>query len=100
METNELPKTVSNTLYIVKSEYGGPMITVCDMSEYGYVTLGTHEITLDVPQISQTDLVLKQVDVLKTEKQRLQAETQVKLNALDEKIQKLLAITYQPQAAQ
>ena len=87
---NELPKTVTEQLYISQSQWGDVSITACDMTEHGYITLGTETITLDVPQ----DININQIkiDNLKEQKQKLLAETEVKLNTLEEDIQKLLCI--------
>ena len=86
----ELPKTVTAKFFISQDQYGNVLLLASDMSNYGCITLGTKTITLDVPQ----DININQIkiDNLKEQKQKLLAETEVKLNTLEEDIQKLLCI--------
>ena len=90
MNMNELPKTVTAELFISQNQWGNVSVFVSDMSQHGCITLGTKTITVDIPQ----DININQlkIDNLKEQKQKLLAETEVKLNTLEEDIQKLLCI--------
>jgi len=88
---NNLPKTVSTTLYISLCNVTDCVLVFSsDMSEYGYTVLGTKKITLDVPQ--DVDINGAKIDNLKQQKKKLLAETEVKVNAIEDDIQKLLCI--------
>ena len=61
-----------------------------DMSEYGYTKVADIEVEFDAPP----EEVLREgtIKAYRAEQQRLRAEMQLKLNAIEESIQKLLAI--------
>ena len=87
---NELPKTVTIEIFIAQDQCGNVVPLASDMSQFGYITLAKKSVTVDVPQ----DININQIkiDNLKEQKQKLLAETEVKLNTLEEDIQKLLCI--------
>lgn len=63
----------------------------CNMEGYGYIQVGEEqEITIEVPD--NFNPIPKQIEALKNEQTRIQAEAQVKVMALNEKIIKLLFI--------
>lgn len=64
-----------------------------DMTKVGWTRVGDAEITLLLRD--DREIVANMVSTLKAEKQRLQADTQVALNKIDERIQSLLALTAQ-----
>jgi len=63
----------------------------------GYIQIGTAEIRVTID--SQEDIVSRQISTLQEAKKRIQAETQQKLNAIDEQIGKLQCLEYRPEAA-
>lgn len=87
-----MTKQVTMTMYAHKAdgavgrEYD---IYHCDMSEYGYICLGTVEVTFTAPT---TDPVAAEVDSIDKAMQSVRAEMQSKLNALQERRDNLLAI--------
>lgn len=92
MDTNKLPDTITQTLYIVLPPYSEkPMILTSDMAEYGYAVLGTEEITLAVPQI---DPRAQFIDALEKKAESIKAETQVKLNRISDEIRRLQALEH------
>lgn len=73
-------------------------ISTCDMSEYGPERVLLKIVEVEIPDASEPsrDLIVKhRLATLQKEKQELQAETQIKLNNIEDKIRQLSAITYQ-----
>ena len=62
----------------------------CDMSGYGHIPINEQEITFEVPD--DFNPVPLQINALKEAQAKVRAEAESKIVALDEKIQKLLAI--------
>ena len=62
----------------------------CDMSDYGEVPIGQQDITIEIPD--DFNPVPLQINALKEAQAKVRAEAESKIVALDEKIQKLLAI--------
>jgi len=88
-------KTQSIYLYLVTSKNLDPYLTVSEMDlscSDDYHLLATKEIKFIVPEMTQAAVVQIQVGALKKEKQKIQAETQIELEKIDESIQKLMAI--------
>lgn len=93
-----LPETATLTLALHTAKYGDVTEILAfanDMSEFGYTYLGDVTVTVPVPQV---DVRQRMVESLREEKQRLLAETQVKVNQIDERIQSLLAIEHKTEA--
>ena len=90
----KLPKSVTQTMYAHLSTYREEVeLFSCDMSEYGNVLLGPVEITFDVPQV---DVVAAQLGALEKSKAAVVQEYETKLHQIDEQIQNLRALSYQP----
>ena len=88
-----LPERAETTLYFHADM--AEHVTVLTWEDDGSIwgpCIGETTLELDVPRISRAEIVKKQVSRLEQEKQELRARTQVGLNELDEKIQKLLAL--------
>ena len=66
----------------------------CDMSEYGYFLVEKKQITVeaDIPDDFNIDAI--EIDALKKEKTRIQAEAQNKLTKIEERIQSLLCLEH------
>lgn len=91
----ELPKEFKGTIYF----YYWPSLDRIVAYEHesddkDFILLGTKEVEAEF-NVSHDDAVSQIVSNLKQEKTRIQAETQGKLNQIDEQINNLLAITYQ-----
>ncbi len=65
-----------------------------DMSEHGYVVIGKGFCEVDL--IPHAEIVAKQIETLQGVKEKVMAEAHHKVIQIDEKIQRLLAITHQP----
>ena len=91
----KLPKTVSATLHVILSDFGEVMISTGDMTEYGYTTLATHDITLDVPQDDPTP---KFIEALEAKAARIDAEARESVRVINAQIQELRCIEYKPES--
>jgi hypothetical protein len=67
-----------------------------DMTKHGWVVVG--EATINVKLIDQKSMMENKIDALKAERNKAVADHVVLINGLDDKIQQLLAITYNPDA--
>ena len=65
-----------------------------DMRESGWTYVGNATITVDMI-LSPNDLVASKIETLKSQQARLRVEAQEKCNLLEDKIQNLLAITFE-----
>lgn len=64
-----------------------------DLSEYGWIEVGTAIITATL--LENDEVNAKQVENLKAQIQEIQADAQKKVRVLEDRIQSLLAITYE-----
>ena len=91
---NTLPKTATVELIAHLNKYSDSVdLFGCDMSEYGHVVLGPVTVTFDVPQV---DVVSSQISSLEKVKAKVVEEYEIKLHDIDEKLQNLRALSYQP----
>jgi hypothetical protein len=67
-----------------------------DMSDYGWFPLGPVDINLE--DLNMDDLRRAAVDEIKKDEKKEMAEHEVRMQKFEERIQKLLAIAYQPEA--
>ena len=88
----KLPETYTQNFYLTVMPSGNlSLLTwrVADDDKDGYVCLGKHEITVNVPQ---EDPTMKIVACLKAAISSVRAEAEITSQALEDKIQKLLAL--------
>lgn len=64
-----------------------------DMREYGWLCVGEAEITLRI-NVTEEDLALSMCDTLRQQIQKVRAESKKQIDDLQERINKLLALTY------
>lgn len=64
-----------------------------DMSDYGWIEVGTANIDATIDDT--VDVTQKQVERLREQIKTVQAAAQEKVNALEDRIKSLLAITYE-----
>ena len=102
----DIPEQLQRTLYVVygTGKYNKGQINIQEYKPNSNVTgfegmlLKEFEVEIDLPKLS-TDMVVKeQVNSLKKEKENLMAEHHMKIQKIDDEINQLLAITYQPTA--
>ncbi|WJV61093.1 hypothetical protein PCO87_14320 [Pectobacteriaceae bacterium C52] len=85
------------TLYIHNAQYTGKtLVSSCDMSHYGHTLIGTHTVTVPIPQMSNSELTSRQIATLKNQQQKIIADAQVKASQLEDQIRHLLCIEHQP----
>lgn len=91
-------KTITKKFYITLIVLNNSIAIVeCDISHNpDYVTLGTKEITFDIPEVSETQIKLDIIKNLQTAKEKLLVEHFMELKEVDDKIQNLLSIDYVP----
>jgi hypothetical protein len=65
-----------------------------DMTGSGWTRIGEAQVHITLK--STDEILLSKVDALKAQKTKLQAETQEEITRIDEQIQNLLAISYEP----
>lgn len=94
MTANTLPETIKVKIYIQVSLYSDePQAFTCDMSDHGYIPLGTDEVIVTVPQ---TDRVLAEIEMLEKTADKIKADTHAKVKTIEDRIQSLKALEYKP----
>ncbi len=89
----ELPKTLTSTMTLNLSPRGDVHLFNHHMEgQEGWVTLGTVEVTVDVPQISDAEITNKKIDYLRSGRKEVVEEFTTKLANIDEQLNELLAI--------
>lgn len=94
MTANTLPETIMVKIYIQVSPHTDePQAFTSDMSEYGYIPLGTDEVIVAVPQ---TDRVLAEIEMLEKAADKIKADTHAQVKTIEDRIQSLKALEYKP----
>ena len=75
-------------------EFSNLHITDSDMTECGWVRVGTASVTVDL--LSDADKLTNQLALLNEAERRVKADAQSKLNEIEGQRQRLLAIEYKP----
>lgn len=86
--------TIKKTLFVHKDRYSEEEYCVhaCDMSEYGYVMLGSVNVEFEFTLPSHAEQVRREVEMLNLKKSEILAETHRKVTELQERIDSLLCI--------
>lgn len=88
------------TLYIYTNPYApGYTVSTAEGMEIinpGYVLLDTQPITVSFAEPEPIDIIGKQVANLRTQKERIAAESHRQQSIIDDKIQQLLCIDHSP----
>lgn len=88
------------TLYIHVTTYPLPediRITTVDMSHYsGFVLMETRQIMVDVEKPEPIDIIGKQVEALRAQKDHIAAESHRQQRQIEDQIQQLLCIDHVP----
>ena len=73
--------------------YGSYSCATCEMTDQGYVTLATQDVTFEFPDYDENEVAIQGLEaVLK----KTQAEAEVKCNQIKQRIAELKCIGYQP----
>lgn len=87
--------TMTHTFYLASMQIGDDFsyqVYPTDMSEYGYVTITTKDVEVEIEFPDNFDPVNGHIDALKERKKNIGAKAQVEINKIEEQIQSLLAI--------
>ena len=85
--------TEIRTVYLHLSQYSeGYDYYMCDMSEFGNVLVASKEIEVSFDIPDDFNPTTAKIDLLKAEKQRIQAEAHLRAENIEEQIQSLLCI--------
>ena len=79
-------------IYSDPEEFSNLHITDSDMTECGWVMVGTASVTVDL--LSDADKLTNQLALLNEAERRVKADAQSKLNEIEGQRQRLLAIEY------
>ena len=90
-----IPETVKVTLHIHHSPHGNePYVSTSDMSEYGYILMGTDTVIITIPDV---DIVQAEIDMLNRQAVKVREEFGRQLAILDRRISELTALEYKPE---
>ncbi len=70
----------------------------CDMSQYGYVLLETKNVTVEFNIADDFSLDAAEIKAMRAEQKRIQAEAQMLVTRLEDRIQSLLCIEHKEAA--
>lgn len=96
---DELPSSITRKLYVHYriSGHSAGQIDIFDFaltSDPERVMICEKEVTIKIPRIDRDGLKSKALEVLKREKQKIMADSHMKVRAIQDKIDDLLAIEY------
>ena len=66
----------------------------CDMSQYGYTLLETKQVSVEFEIADDFNLDAEEIKAMRAEQKRIQADAQMKLTQIEERIQSLLCIEH------
>ena len=96
--------TIKETMVVhAKKDYSSEgsfklCLLACDMSEYGYIKIGEVEVSADYDLPESFNFTQAEIDSLRKEQKRIQAEAQNNITRIEEKIQSLLCIEHKAAA--
>ena len=96
--------TIKKTMFVhaQKSYFGEEEFMLnlmsCDMSQFGYIFIGEVEVSVNYDLPDNFNYTQAEIDVLRKEQKRIQAEAQNKITRIEEKIQSLLCIEHKAAA--
>jgi hypothetical protein len=90
-----LPKTVTEKFYISYCRFTGAVWLTAYPSPDN-VQLGTTEVTVDVPQLTQEQMNQNCINALVAQADELKAKTSARLDEINDKINQLKCIEHNP----
>ena len=94
--------TKTSTYFLHASSYDKNELVIysCDMTKHGDILLAEKdfEISIDVPE--NLDITQLEINGLNKEKEKIQAETPLKVQNIEDQIQRLLAIGHDEEGKQ
>ena len=73
-------------------------LLACDMSQYGFILIGEVEVSVDYDLPDNFNYTQAEIDSLRKEQKRIQAEAQNNITRIEETIQSLLCIEHKATA--
>ena len=70
----------------------------CDMSQYGYTLLETKQFSVEFDIADDFSLDAEEIKAMRAEQKRIQAEAQLHVTLLEDRIQRLLCIEHKAEA--
>lgn len=98
---DELPKEITRTVYLhykIGGYFAG-QINIWDWdkpTDSDSIVICGAEVTVKIPNINKKTLKKKAIETLEQEKEKIMAENHQRLKVVQDKIDNLLAIEYQP----
>ena len=96
--------TIKKTMFVhAEKAYFGEeefklSLMACDMSKYGYIFIGEVEVSVNYDLPDNFNYTQAEIDSLRKEQKRIQAEAQKNITRIEEKIQSLLCIEHKAAA--
>ena len=78
------------TVYLCLDKWDNLSVSSCDMSEYGYIAVTSKEVTFDIESLHPDNLRQLRIDSLEKNKKALLSDAQVKADAIEKQIQRLV----------
>ena len=93
IDLNNLPEELTIDVYLyVNTEYGGITITEYDFSNHSNYAALASPVSVTFKTKNKEEVLEKVVDSLRAESQKIRADAEVQCQAIDEKINTLLAL--------
>ncbi len=92
--------TIKKTMFVhAEKDYSAERsfklnLMACDMSKYGYIKIGEVEVSVDYDLPENFNFTQAEIDALRKEQKRIQAEAQNKITQIEEHIQSLLCLEH------
>lgn len=93
----ELPETVTATLHISICRFTGDAV-LTSYESADNALLGTAEVTVDVPQLTQVEINQNKINALQAQADELTAKTSERLKEISDQIQQLTCIEHKPES--
>lgn len=93
----KLPETVTGTFFISLCRFTGEVI-LTSYEPSDNAMLGTTEVTVDVPQLTQVEINQNKINALQVQADELKAKTSERLKEISEQIQQLTCIEHKPES--
>ncbi len=78
------------TLYIYNANVIDPVVATSEMNGFGWTLLGTQEVEVDVPNLSEKEIIQRKLDALEAEAQAVSNKADDKLLELSKRKAALL----------
>lgn len=91
----KLPETITETLIISICDFTGDAV-LTSYQPSGNVLIGTAEVTVDVPQLTQLEINQNQIAALTAKADEIKAKAAERLKEISDQIQQLKCLEHNP----